>query len=86
MFFDTAQAQAAISISAQELDFGSCSRLSPANHHTLTVTNTTAAKVTAFLSVPTWQGYGSQAQPQQVFQVGFCHLPPFTTCSWKQVW
>ena len=62
-----------VTVSDSELNFGSCSRLSTGSHKVLTVTNTTAAKVTAFLAVPDWQGYGSQAQAHQVFQVGaFC--------------
>ena len=56
-------------VSDLEIDFGSCSRLSTGSHKTLTVTNNTTAKVTAFLAVPDWQGYGSQPHAHQVFQV-----------------
>ena len=35
------------------------------------MTNSTNAKVTAFLVVPGWQGLSSQSQMQQVFQVGW---------------
>ena len=52
-----------------KLDFGSCSRLSTGTHKTLTVVNSTNAKVTAFLVVPDWQGYGSQPLTHKVFQV-----------------
>ncbi|KAL0033550.1 hypothetical protein WJX79_003070 [Trebouxia sp. C0005] len=68
-FFVSPDPQHAVSLSAHELNFGSCSRLSPGGHKTLTVTNATNAKVTAFLVVPGWQGLSSQSQLQQVFQV-----------------
>lgn len=68
-YFSRQASQCPIGTNTEQLDFGSCSRLSPANHQTLTVTNTTASKVTAFLLVPAWQGPGLQSQPQQVFQV-----------------
>ena len=70
-FFVSPDPQQAVSLSAHELNFGSCSRLSPGGHKTLTVTNTNNAKVTAFLVVPGWQGLSSQSQMQQVFQVGW---------------
>jgi len=70
-FFMSPDPQQAVSLSAHELNFGSCSRLSPGGHKTLTVTNATNAKVTAFLVVPGWQGLSSQSQMQQVFQVGW---------------
>ena len=62
--------QEAVALSTHDLNFGSCSRLSPGGHKTLTVTNNTNAKVTAFLVVPGWQGHGSQTHMHQVFQVG----------------
>ncbi|DBA87452.1 TPA: hypothetical protein ACH3X1_004491 [Trebouxia sp. C0004] len=68
-FFVSPDPQQAVSLSAHELNFGSCSRLSPGGHKTLTVTNATNAKVTAFLVVPGWRGQSSQSQLQQVFQV-----------------
>lgn len=69
-FFGRQDPQCPVSISSTQLNFGSCARLSPANHQTLTVTNTSAsARVTVFLSVPPWQGPGLQSPPQQVFQV-----------------
>lgn len=87
-FFVSSDPQQAVSLSAHELNFGSCSRLSPGGHKTLTVTNTTNAKVTAFLVVPGWQGLSSQSQMQQVFQVGLscalswnkAALPPCFCC------
>ncbi|KAL0051980.1 hypothetical protein WJX82_005745 [Trebouxia sp. C0006] len=68
-FFVSPDPQQAVLLSAHELNFGSCARLSPGGHKTLTVTNSTNAKVTAFLVVPGWQGLSSQSQMQQVFQV-----------------
>ena len=68
-FFRGSDPQQAVALSAFELNFGSCSRLSPGGHKTLTVSNTTNAKVTAFLVVPAWQGHGSQTHMHQVFQV-----------------
>lgn len=62
-----------MTVTESELDFGSCSRLSTGTHKTLTVTNSTNAKVTAFLVVPEWRGYGSQALTHKVFQVGPLH-------------
>ncbi|KAL3152962.1 hypothetical protein ABBQ38_011992 [Trebouxia sp. C0009 RCD-2024] len=58
-----------VTVTESELDFGSCSRLSTGSHKTLTVTNSTNAKVTTFLVVPEWRGYGSQALTHKVFQV-----------------
>ena len=75
-YFSRQAPQSPVGTNTEQLDFGSCSRLSPANHQTLTVTNATASKVTAFLLVPAWQGPGLQSQPQQVFQV--C-LPELST-------
>lgn len=68
-FFRGSDPQQAVALSAHELNFGSCSRLSPGGHKTLTVSNATNAKVTAFLVVPAWQGHGSQTHMHQVFQV-----------------
>ena len=68
-FFRGLDPQQAVSLSAHELNFGSCSRLSPGGHQVLTVTNVTNAKVTAFLVVPGWKGHSSQSQMHQVFQV-----------------
>lgn len=65
-----------VTVTDHELNFGSCSRLSTGSHKTLTVTNSSNAKVTAFLAVPEWQGYGSQAQTHKVFQVCLQSLGP----------
>lgn len=63
-----------MTVSECEINFGSCSRLSTGSHKTLTVTNSTNGKVTAFLAVPDWQGYGSPAPSHKVFQVCSCDL------------
>ena len=68
-FFSRPSNAQPVSISSSELKFGACSRLSPGSHKTLTVSNNTDAKLTAFLAMPKWKGSGAQAQTHQVFQV-----------------
>ncbi len=59
----------AVSLDAQLLDFGACSRLTPSEYKTVTVTNRTTAKVTAFFTTPSWLDPNTgEAKP--VFQVG----------------
>ncbi|GLC34162.1 Cilia- and flagella-associated protein 65 [Pleodorina starrii] len=61
----------AVRVDTDTLDFGSCSRLSAAEYRSVTVTNTTPAKLTAFVVVPDWldPGAGPGEAPRQVFQV-----------------
>lgn len=68
-FFRESHPHQMVTATDRELNFGSCSRLSSGTHKTLTVTNSTNAKATAFLVVPDWQGYGSQPMTHKVFQV-----------------
>jgi hypothetical protein len=69
------------------LDFGTSSRLSASEHKTVTVTNNTSAKVTAFFGVPGWQdpsaGPGSALKP--VFQVfpEFADIKPHGTACFR---
>ena len=79
-FFRGSDPQQAVSLSAHELNFGSCSRLSPGGHQVLTVTNVTNAKVTAFLVVPGWKGHSSQSQMHQVFQVCLAAVNAHVLC------
>lgn len=57
------------------LEFGACSRLSASEYQAVVVTNTTNAKITAFIDVPMWQDPGG-GEPQPVFQVGLYTFVP----------
>ncbi|GIL85005.1 hypothetical protein Vretimale_9849 [Volvox reticuliferus] len=61
----------AVVVDTDLLDFGSCSRLSAAEYRSVTVTNTTPAKMTAFIVVPDWidPGAAPGEPPRPVFQV-----------------
>ncbi|GIL53686.1 hypothetical protein Vafri_9323 [Volvox africanus] len=61
----------AVVVDKDLLDFGSCSRLSAAEYRSVTVTNTTPAKLTAFILIPDWidPGAAPGEPPRPVFQV-----------------
>lgn len=71
LVFDGQDPAGAIRVDAEQLDFGSCSRLSASEYRSVTVTNTTAAKLTAFVVVPEWQDPGAPPgeAPKPAFQV-----------------
>eukprot|EP00879_Flechtneria_rotunda_P014773 GHRR01015437.1.p1 GENE.GHRR01015437.1~~GHRR01015437.1.p1 ORF type:complete len:1087 (+),score=398.72 GHRR01015437.1:1465-4725(+) len=67
--FDGVDAAQAITVSSNYLDFGSCSRLQPAEPCSFTVSNNTGAKVLAALLVTPWQDpLGQLGKVAQVFQ------------------
>ncbi|KXZ53757.1 hypothetical protein GPECTOR_6g674 [Gonium pectorale] len=61
----------ALEVDPEVLDFGTTSRLRGGEYRTVTLTNTTAAKLTAFFVVPEWQDPGAPPgePPKPVFQV-----------------
>ncbi len=69
----------AISLDSTLLDFGSQSRLKSGEHRTLTVTNHTSVKLTAFIAGPlaVTQQQGQATAAPEVFQVGQPHTLPW---------
>jgi hypothetical protein len=77
----------AVSVDTAELDFGSVSRLSASEYRSVTVTNHTPAKLSAFIAVPDWADPGAPAgeAPKPVFQVfpDVLDVRPFGSATFK---
>jgi hypothetical protein len=70
LLFEGLHATPGITVTESQVDFGSCSRLSPCEPRSFTVNNTTNSKLLVSLLVPPWQDpLGSQGKAVQVFQV-----------------
>jgi hypothetical protein len=70
LLFDGLHAAPGITVTESQLDFGSCSRLSPCEPRSFTVNNTTNSKLLVSLLVPPWQDpLGAPGKTVQVFQV-----------------
>lgn len=68
LFYEGQDPARAITVDVDNLDFGSCSRLSAAEYKAVVVSNNTDIKVTAFIQVPVWQD-PQGGEPKPIFQV-----------------
>jgi hypothetical protein len=70
LLFEGLHTAPGITVTQSQVDFGSCSRLSPCEARSFTVSNTTSAKLLVSLLVPPWQDpSGPPGKTVQVFQV-----------------
>jgi hypothetical protein len=70
LLFEGLHASPGITVTESQVDFGSCSRLSPCEARSFTVSNTTNTKLLVSLLVPPWQDpSGPPGKTAQVFQV-----------------
>jgi hypothetical protein len=70
LLFGGLHGSSGITVTESQVDFGSCSRLSPCEARSFTVSNTTNAKLLVSLLVPPWQDpSGPTGKAVQVFQV-----------------